>query len=165
MARADEKLRAGPTAQLLAAAVDVMAAATKAHEARHALDEVDPNGPPPPTPLFEVMERSTTPFIGLADAELRAYLGERHDTGSTACWVLAKMMRGVYGRGASRTPHFYATFTILRQLDAELDRAPAARLSMLCELPDAELRRRVAGAWQKLYGTALLPGQRAATPP
>ena len=36
---------------------------------------------------------------------------------------------------------------------------------MLCELPDAELRRRVAGAWQKLYGTALLPGQRAATPP
>ena len=117
VARADEKLRAGPTAQLLAAAVDVMAAATEAHEARHALDEVDPNGPPPPTPLFEVMERSTTQFIGLADAELRAYLGELHDTGSTACWVLAKMMRGVYGWGASRTPHFYATFTILRQLD------------------------------------------------
>ena len=165
VARADEKLRAGPTAQLLAAAVDVMAAATEAHEARHALDEVDPNGPPPPTPLFEVMERSTTQFIGLADAELRAYLGELHDTGSTACWVLAKTMRGVYGRGASRTPHFYATFTILRQLDPEPDRAPAARLAMLCDLPDAELRRRVAAAWQKLYGTALLPGQRAATNP
>jgi hypothetical protein len=28
-------------------------------------------------------------------------------------------------------------------------------------LPDAELRRRVAAAWQQLYGTALLPGQRS----
>jgi hypothetical protein len=79
--------------------------------------------------------------------------------------VLAKMMRGVYGRGARRTPHFYATFTVLRQLDPEGDHAPEARLAALCELPDAELRRRVAAAWQKLYGAPLLPGQRATATP
>jgi hypothetical protein len=161
---ADEKLRSAETARLLAAAVDALASATESHEARHALDEVDPNGPPPPTQLFEVMEGSSTEFIGLADAELRAYLGELHDTGSTGCWVLAKMLRGVYGRYASRTPHFYATVTILRQLDPVADRAPIARLDLLCDLPDAELRGRAAAAWQKLYGAPLLSGQRAGTP-
>ena len=74
------------------------------------------------------------------------------------------MLRGVYGRGAGRTPHFYATLTIMRQLDPAPDREPAARLAMLCDLPDAELRARVATAWQKLYGAPLLPGQRAAAP-
>jgi hypothetical protein len=162
--RADEALRAGTSARLLAAAVDIMASATEAHEARHALDEVDPNGPPPPTPLFEVMGDSSTQFIAMADAELRAYLGELHDTGSTACWVLAKMLRGVYGRGARRTPHFYATVTIMRQLDPDPEREPAARLAMLCDLPDAELRARVATAWLKLYGAALSPGSRASAP-
>jgi hypothetical protein len=162
--RADEALRGGETARLLAAAVDMMASATEAHEARHALDEVDPNGPPPPTPLFDVMGDSSAQFVGMADAELRAYLGELHDTGSTACWVLAKMLRGVYGRGARRTPHFFATVTIMRQLDPDPERAPAARLALLCDLPDAELRARVATAWQKLYGAALLPGQRAGAP-
>ena len=160
--RADEKLRAGDVARVLAAAVDLVASATEAHEARHALDEVDPNGPPPPTPLFEVMDMNTTHFIGLADAELRAYLGELHDTGSTACWVLSKMLRGVYGHAARRTPHFYATVTIIRQLDPDPDRTPDARLARLCDLPDTELRGRIAAAWQKLYVTALAPGQRAA---
>jgi hypothetical protein len=110
------------------------------------------------------MNGSSSEFIGLADAELRAYLGEMHDTGSTACWVLAKMLRGVFGSYASRTPHFYATVTILQQLDPVADRAPDARLNLLCELPDAELRARAAAAWQKLYGAALLPAQRVAAP-
>jgi hypothetical protein len=35
---------------------------------------------------------------------------------------------------------------------------------MLCDLPDAELRARVAATWTKLYGAALLPGQRVAAP-
>jgi len=165
VARADEKLRAGENARLLAAAVGVQADATEAHEARHALDEVDPNGPPPPTQLFEVMAQSSTQFIGLADAELRAYLGELHDTGSTACWVLTKMMRGVYGRSARRTPHFYATLTIVAQLDPDPEHTPEARLATLCDLPDAEVRRRVAGAWQKLYGAPLAAGQRATAGP
>ena len=162
--RADEKLRAGANAQVLAAAVDVLASATEAHEARHALDEANPDGPPPPPALFDVMGESSAQFVGMADAELRAYLGELHDTGSTACWVVAKMLRGVYGRGARRTPHFFATVTILRQLDPEPDREPEARLAFLCDMPDAELRRRVAAAWQKLYGAPLLPGQRVAAP-
>jgi hypothetical protein len=165
VARADEKLRGGEDARLLAAAVDVLASATEAHEARHALDEADPNGPPPPPALFEVMGESSTQFIGMADAELRAYLGELHDTGSTACWVMAKMLRGVYGRGARRTPHFFATLTILRQLDSDADRAPDAQLAMLCDLPDAELRGRVAAAWQKLYGAPMQPGTRVAAAP
>jgi hypothetical protein len=162
--RADEKLRTGANAQVLAAAVDVLASATEAHEARHALDEVNPDGPPPPTALFEVMGESSAQFVGMADAELRAYLGELHDTGSAACWVVSKMLRGVYGRGARRTPHFFATLTILRQLDPEPDREPAARLALLCDMPDAELRLRVAAAWQKLYGAAMLPGVRVAAP-
>ena len=64
----------------------------------------------------------------------------------------------------ARTPHFFATLTILRQLDPEPDREPAARLALLCDMPDAELRRRVAAAWQKLYGAAMLPGERVAAP-
>jgi hypothetical protein len=163
--RADEKLRAAPDAQLLAAAVDVLAGATEAHEARHALDEADPNGPPPPPALFEMMGESSTQFIGMAEAELRAYLGELHDSGSSACWVAAKMLRGVYGRNARRTPHFFATLTIIRQLDADPDRQPDARLATLCEMPDAELRGRVAAAWQKLYGAPMLAGQRVALSP
>ena len=73
------------------------------------------------------------------------------------------MLRGVYGRAARRTPHFYATLTIVRQLDPDPDRAPEARLALLCDLPDEELRRRVEAAWQKLYGAPLAPGQRVAT--
>ena len=161
---ADEKLRSGESARLLAAAVDVLASATEAHEARHALDEVDPNGPPPPPALFEIMSGNSSEFVGWADGELRAYLGELHDTGSTACWVMGKMLRGVYGSYAGRTPHFYATVTILRQLDPAPNRPPIARLALLCDLPDAELRRRAAVTWQKLYGAPLIPAERVATP-
>jgi len=64
--------------------------------------------------------------------------------------------------GRAAHPHFYATFTVLRQLDPEPDRTPTARLAALCDLPDPELRGRVAAAWQKLYGAPLPPGQRAA---
>ena len=109
----------------------MLASATEAHEARHALDEVNPDGPPPPTALFEVMGESSAQFVGMADAELRAYLGELHDTGSGRCWVVAKMLRGVYGRGARRTPHFFATLTILRQLDPEPTASPR-RSSRCC---------------------------------
>ena len=74
------------------------------------------------------------------------------------------MLRGVYGRGARRTPHFFATLTILRQLDPGADREPGGAAGVLCDMPDAELRRRVAAAWQKLYGAPMLPGQRVAAP-
>jgi hypothetical protein len=110
------------------------------------------------------MSGNSSEFVGWADAELRAYLGELHDTGSTACWVMGKMLRGVYGSYAGRTPHFYATVTILRQLDPAPNRPPIARLALLCDLPDDELRRRAAVTWQKLYGAPLIPAERVATP-
>jgi hypothetical protein len=159
VARADEKLREGPTARLLAAAVDLMALSTEAHEARHALDEADPVGPPPPG-LFEVMPGSSTAMIGMADKELHAILGELHDSPLPSCANLAQVMRTVYGRWARSEPHAFATLAILRQLGANADLDPAKQLSPLCALPDAELRDRIATAWQKLYGAPMPASQR-----
>jgi hypothetical protein len=158
LGRADDKLRSGAAATMLAAAVDLMSQSTEAHEARHALDEEDPVGSPPPA-LFAEMQDNTSKFIGMADREMRAYLGELHDAASPPCVSLAKMLRGVHGRAARRTPHFYATVTIMRALDPDDDSEPAVRLAMLCELPEPELRRRVASTWQKLYGTPLPAGK------
>lgn len=163
VARADEKLRDGPTARLLGDAVDVMALETEAHEARHALDEVDPVGPPPPG-LFEVMPDSSTRMIGMADKELRAFLGELHDSPLPACATLAQIMRTVYGRWARREPHAFATLAILRQLGANADLEAEDQLSPLCAVPDAELRARIAAAWEKLYGAPMPASQRLPSP-
>src|SRR5262249_5436794 len=115
---------------------------------------------PPPPALFNVMQDSSTPLIGMADKELRAYLGELHDSELPACAALALTMRLVHGRGARRTPHFYAMATILGQLIPESGLEPAAAYAGLCARPDAELRQRLADVWQKLYGVPMLPGQR-----
>ena len=163
VAHADETLRSGATAQALAATVDLMALSTEAHEARHALDDGEPDTGsirPPPPALFASMEHSEFQFIGLADRELRAYLGELHDSPAPACLSLAKMLRALFGQGARRNPHFYATWTILHQLDPASDKKPIDILNDLCDLPDGELRQRAAMAWQKLYLTSLAPGTR-----
>jgi hypothetical protein len=164
VARADEALRSGATAQALAAAVDLMALSTEAHETRHALDDADTLGPPPPA-LFASMQHSEFQFVGLADQELRAYLGELHDSPAPACLSLAKMMRGLYGQGARRNPHFYATWTIVHELDRDPDRKPNDILDDLCGLPDGELRQRAATAWENLYRSPYVPGKRTAAPP
>ena len=163
VARADEALRSGETAQALRAAVDLMSLSTEAHEARHALDDAEPVGPPPPE-LFASMAHSESQFVGLADRELRAYLGELHDSPSPACLSLAEMLRALFGQGARRNPHFYATWTLLHQIDPAADKQPTTYLNELCDLPDGDLRQRAATAWQKLYQTPLVPGLRA-TPP
>jgi hypothetical protein len=164
VAHADEPLRSGATAQALAAAVDLMALSTEAHEARHAFDDAEPDvasaQPPLPPELFASMEHSEFQFIGLADKELRAYLGELHDTPAPACLSLAKMLRALFGQGARRNPHFYAAWTILHQLDPASDKKPVNILNDLCDLPDGELRQRAAIAWRKLYLTPLLAGTR-----
>jgi len=163
VARADETLRSGATAQALEATVDLMALSTEAHEARHALDDGESDAGsirPPPPALFAGMEHSEFQFIGLADRELRAYLGELHDSPAPACLSLAKMLRALFGQGARRNPHFYATWTILHQLDPAADRKPIDALNRLCDLPDGELRQRAATVWQKLYLTPLIPGVR-----
>ena len=115
-----------------------------------------------PPALFDVMQGHTSRFIGMADREMRAYLGELHDAESPPCITLGRMMRGVYGGYARRSPHHYATVAILRALDPDDDSEPAIRLGMLCDLPEAELRRRIASAWQKLYDSPLPPGKPAA---
>lgn len=161
VARADEALRVGATAQALEAAIDLMALSTEAHEARHALDDDELGGPPPPA-LFASMQHSEFQFVGLADHELRAYLGELHDSPAPACLSLAKMLRAVFGQGARRNPHFYATWTIVHELDQAPDKQPKDMLNDLCDLPDGELRGRAAAAWQRLYRTPLVSGQRAA---
>jgi hypothetical protein len=163
VARADRKLREAATTRTLHAAVDLMALTTEAHEARHALDETDPVGPPPPA-LFEAMPQSSTAMIAMADKELRAILGELHDSVLPVCPTLAKVALNVYSRWAGRTPHYFATLVVLRKLDPDSDLEPAEQLTMLCAVPDAELRRRLGAAWESLYGAPMPPGARAAGP-
>jgi hypothetical protein len=164
VASADEKLRDAATTRLFTAAVDLSATATEAHEARHAVDGGERTAPPPPA-LFAVMEDSSTPMIALADGELRAFLGEIHDAPAPACVSLALVLRNAFGAGARATPHFYAAQALATALDATPDASPTARLSALCALPDADLRTRVASAWQKLYGEPLPQATRLAAKP
>jgi hypothetical protein len=157
--RADEKLRGGAVAKALGDLVELLALSTEAHEARHAADEGDTLGPPPPQ-LFEVMQGRSTTMIGLADKELRAYLGEIHDAPIAACLTIARLMREVHGKHARPTPHAFATMVIVDQLVPRRDPEPADRLRILCDTTDRDLRRRVADAWQKLYGTPMPQAQR-----
>jgi hypothetical protein len=157
--RADGELREGPTSRALAETVELLALSTEAHEARHAGDEVDPVGPPPPQ-LFAVMPTNSSAMIGMADKEARALLGEIHDGPFPACLTLARLVRGAFGRYARPTPHLFATLAILDQLAPGAERAPLERLTAACGLPDLELRRRTADAWQKLYGAPMPPARR-----
>lgn len=163
VAQADERLRHPEMARVLADLTELAARSVEAHEARHAVDEVSPVGPPPPA-LSTAMETSSTAMIAAADRELRAFLGELHDGPMTACASLATLMRCLYGRGASRTPHSFAVIALLEQLDPESQLAPVEQLDALCRVPDAELRARVEAVWRTLYGAPMPPGARAAGP-
>ena len=162
--RADEKLRAGATAQVLAAAVDVLASATEAHEARHALDEVEPRRAAAAARAVrrDGRELGAVRRHGRRRAARVPRRAARHRIGRVlgGGQDVARRVR------AGRAPDA----ALLRDADHPApagprpDRAPAARLALLCDMPDAELRQRVAAAWQKLYGAPLLPGQRVAAP-
>jgi hypothetical protein len=99
-------------------------------------------------------------MIAMADRELRAYLGELHDSPAPACVTLASCMRLVAGGAARATPHYFATRAILSQLSTDTNAEPPATLAALCALPDDVLRARVATAWQTLYGEPMEPGVR-----
>jgi hypothetical protein len=90
-------------------------------------------------------------MVGAADRELRAFLGELHDGPMPVCTSLAMIMRCLYGRGAGRTPHAFATIALLEQLDPKTDLEPADQLAALCRRPDATLRTKLEAAWQILY--------------
>jgi hypothetical protein len=167
----DRDLRTGPRAQALAAAADLLARSTEAHEIRHAADGPEPLGTIPPR-LFELMDSASAPALNRAALELRAFLGELHDGPFPACLTLGRFMREVYGANAGETAHHYATRVLLAELDpegvaraaqAEDDEdedAPGERLATLCELPDADLRGRAAATWKRLYAGDLPPAER-----
>jgi hypothetical protein len=161
VAHADEALREPATAALLDGVAEALALSTEAHEARHAAD-ADAELGPPPSALFDVLGETTTAFTGLAGGELRAYLGQLADGSAPACATLARIMRDVFGRSATTTPHHYATLVILKELVPDADAAPVAQLDALCAVPDGELRARVAAAWRKLYGEPMPPAERLA---
>lgn len=159
VARADEELRDGSTAETLRRAIDHLAAITDVHEVRHALD-VEP--PPPPAALLELFPPQDERFPKMASLEMRAYLAELHHGAPPPCVIAAKLVRTVYGAGARRTPHFFAGFLILRELTgpktaegAETAAPPVEQLATLCGLPEPSLRTRAADLWQKLYGQPL----------
>jgi hypothetical protein len=167
VARADEELRDGSTAETLRSAIDHLAAITDVHEVRHALD-VEP--PPPPAALLDLFPPKDERFPKMANLEMRAYLAELHHGAPPPCVIAAKLVRTVYGAGSRRTPHFFAGFLILRELtapatpdgtEAEKIVPPVEQLATLCGIPEATLRTRAAELWQKLYGqplqAALLP--------
>ena len=159
-ARADEELREPESFAALQAVIDFMAQATEAHEAHHALAQLDTRVLPPPAPLLELMEGSSGRFQVLAEHELRAYLGELADSTSPACLTLTKLTRSAFGRTARATPHFYAARLILTRLANEQPTTPAALLDRLCAMSDGELRKQVAAAYVWLYGSAAIPAQR-----
>jgi len=149
--QADERLRSPGIARLLETVIELGARSVEAHEARHAADAATPPGLPP-SALFESMPDSSTRMVGAASGELRAFLGEVHDGGLPTCVSLATILRCLYGRGASRTPHAFAATVLLQQIDPDTNLEPAEQLDALCRLPDGELRTRLERIWQALYG-------------
>lgn len=168
VARADEELRDGTTAETLRRAIEHLAAITDVHEVRHALD-VEP--PPPPAALLALFPSQDDRFPRMAGLEMRAYLAEMHHGAPPPCVIAAKLVRTVYGAGARRTPHFFAGFLILRELTTpataegtESQIPPIEQLTTLCGLPEATLRSRAGGLWQKLYGQPLQAALQTTTP-
>lgn len=160
VARTDEELRAGPLADALHKAVDVIAAATDVHEIRHAID-VDP--PAAPAQLQGFFSQRDERFPRMAGLELRAYLSELSYGPLPPCVTIAKLLRSVYGESARRTPHFYASYVITRLLAgkpldsrAEPPTDAVALLDQLCNIPEPTLRRQSTELWQTLYGDVLV---------
>ena len=161
VAKADKRLRAPDMRHVLETLVELGAHAVEAHEARHAIDQIEPLRSPPPA-LFEAMPDSSSSMIGAADRELRAFLGQLHDSPTPVCTSLAMIMRSLYGRGAGRTPHAFATIVLLEHLDPQSDLDPPEQLAGLCRLPEAALRAKVVGTWHTLYREPLPPAIRGA---
>lgn len=166
---ADGKLRTRESKATIDRLLDVLALGTEAHETRHALDNETAGQPEDagarpghsvPAALAALVGNDPR-FAGLADRELRAYLGEIHDAPSPPCFTVVQAIRQVRGRYVPRTPHFYAHLLILGRLGGdEMLADPAALVHRLCAEPAPALRARAATLWKELYGTELLPAQR-----
>ena len=160
VARADEALRTGDTAETLRRALDLYAAATDVHEVRHALDS---EAPPAPPPLRALFSGSDERFPKMAGLELRAYLAELNHGAPPPCVTAAKLVRTVYGATARRTAHFFASYLILTQINESAAGAEPPggeqQLATLCAMPEPVLRELAAKMWQQLYGTTLVPAR------
>lgn len=166
--RADWALDDSAGLQALVRAIELEGEMVEAHEARHALDRAEVE---PPALLQSLVGADDLRFGRMAERELRAFLGELHDSGPPACLAVLSLALSARGRFAQSTPHFFAAHALLSTL-AEVD-APrglsveqvAEVTSQLCTLPDAELRERANTAAQKLYGARLSPARRESFSP
>jgi hypothetical protein len=99
----------------------------------------------------------------MSERELRAFLGQLHDSKPPACLTIISLAQLARGSRASATPHFFAAHALLATLaDADAERGLTEQqvveiLGTLCALPDAELRTKAEAASLTLYGEPLLP--------
>ncbi len=173
---ANAKLRRGAAQKTIQIVLDTLALSTEAHETRHALDDEEESGtqrePAPPAASSPAPTRPLPPgllaltgndldFAKKAERELRAYLGELHDSPAPPCLTLTQSIRLVRGRYVRPTPHFFAHAFLLTRLggdDALAD--PVALIHRLCSEPAPTLRSRVATLWKDLYSSELVPALR-----
>lgn len=157
--RADDALADTVGLRTLVQVIDLEASIVEAHEVRHALDRREVAVP---ALLQRLVGEGDVRFGRMSERELRAFLGQLHDSKPPACLSVIAIGQLARGRNASSTPHFFAAHALLATLgDLEAERGVSKEevvkvMTDLCALPDAELRKRVEDATVTLYGESLL---------
>ncbi|MFT3711983.1 MAG: hypothetical protein QM817_30445 [Archangium sp.] len=156
--RADEALGDSADLPTLVQVIDLEARVVEAHEVRHAIDQREL---PVPALLQRLVGEGDLRFGRMSERELRAFIGQLHDSKPPACLTVIALAQLARGTRASATPHFFAAHTLLATLaDAEAERGLTQEqvveiLGTLCALSDAELRGKAEEANVTLYGEAL----------
>jgi uncharacterized membrane protein YhfC len=154
---ADRALDKPELREVVAQLVALNAEAVEAHEARHAFEKA-----PMPAPLLlRDLFRGETQILEMAEAELRAYLGEMHDSPAPPCLTLLQLLRQSFGAAARPTPHFFAGYALLGMLATPAKEKPVDLIYRLCALPESEVRSQAAQAWKKFYGVNFRPAVRS----
>lgn len=169
---ANAKLARSDMQRTIQIVLDALAMGTEAHETRHALDDEEESGaarepgkaPPRPVPPgLLALTGNDEVFAQKAERELRAYLGELHDSPAPPCLTLTSSLRLVRGRYVRPTPHFYAHAFLLTRLGGDETLSdPVGLIHRLCAEPEPTLRARVATLWRETYGSDLQPAVREA---
>ena len=152
--------------------VALRAEGVEAHEARHAVEI-----PEPPLPPF-LRGGDNAFFLDQINRELRAYLGELHDTPRSPCLGLSALLAASYGSKSRSTPHAYVGRILVHTLGkdpkallpylidpGDPDASPppglgnttdeAAFLRDNCAKPRALLRAEVEILWRALYNAPM----------
>lgn len=157
---ADEALGASADLQTLIQVIDLESRIVEAHEVRHVLDRRELEVP---TYLQSLVGQDDTRFGRMSERELRAFIGQLHDSKPPACLSVLSLAQLARGRNAQSTPHFFAAHALLATLgdvDAPsgLTRQQVVEVTtQLCALPDAELRAKAEAAMETLYGVPMVP--------